>query len=214
MHNKIEEKKMSEALVLEAQKRDVLGTGSARASRKDGFITAEVYGNGKPNLSLILSESQITRLYRNRYFTSTVFAISVEGGEVYEVVPKSVQLHPVKDYVRHVDFMHLATDKQKVDVAIAFVKADISIGIKRGGFLNISKRKISLLCDVNSIPASIEVDLEKMKVGDSVHAHDLVLPEGVSLIDKTNFFVASITGKASKDDAETPQPAAATKGKK
>ncbi len=205
---------MAELVVLKAHKREVVGTGSSRAARKEGMITAEIYGHGKENVSIILPENEITRLYRKPSFTSTILQIDVDG-KSYKVLPKSVQLHPVKDLVDHADFMHLASKEQKVSVPLSFINMDKSIGIKRGGFFNISKRKVNLICDVNKIPANIEVDLEKMRIGSAVYMNDLNIPEGSKLVSSKNLFVASITGRGAKDSDEGETPAAApAKGKK
>ena len=211
---------MAELVVLKAQKREILGTGSSRAARKGGMIPAEIYGSGKENVSILLHENEVTRLYRKPGFTSTILQIDIDG-KSYKVLPKSVQLHPINDLVHHADFMHLASKEQKVSVPLLFSNMDKSIGIKRGGFFNISKRKVSLICDVNKIPANIEIDLEKMRIGSSVRAHDLEIPEGAKLISSDNFFIASITGRGAKDDSEdtdapaTPDTKApAAKGKK
>ena len=139
---------MTELVKLKAQKREELGTGNARAARRSGMVTAEIYGNGKDNVSVVLAENEMTKLYRQPGFTSTILEIDVDG-KSYKVVPKSVQLHPLNDLVRHVDFMHLAKKEQKVSVQIKFIGKEKSVGLKRGGFLNIVKRKIELLSDVN-----------------------------------------------------------------
>ena len=207
---------MAELVILKAQKREILGTGSSRALRKAGMIPAEVYGNGKENLSIALSENEVTRLYRSPSFTSRILQIDVDG-KSYKVLAKSAQLHPVSDLVHHVDFIHLASDKQKVSVPLLFQNMDKSIGIKRGGFFNISKRKVNLICDADKIPANIPFDLEKLKVGSSIKAHDLTIPEGSALVSSDNFFIASITGRGAKaDDAEETktEAAAPAKGKK
>jgi large subunit ribosomal protein L25 len=206
--------KMAELVVLKAQKREIVGTGSSRAARKEGMITAEIYGNGKENISIVMPENEMTRLYRKPSFTSTILQIDVDG-KSYKVLPKSVQLHPVKDLVDHADFMHLASKEQKVAVPLFFSNMDKSIGIKRGGFFNISKRRVTLLCDVNKIPANIEVDLEKMRVGSSVYARDLAIPEGCTLLASGDVFIASITGRGKDEEEATATTAAApAKGKK
>ncbi len=205
---------MAELVVLKAQKREIVGTGSSRAARKEGMITAEIYGNGKENISIVMPENEMTRLYRKPSFTSTILQIDVDG-KSYKVLPKSVQLHPVKDLVDHADFMHLASKEQKVAVPLFFSNMDKSIGIKRGGFFNISKRRVTLLCDVNKIPANIEVDLEKMRVGSSVYARDLAIPEGCTLLASGDVFIASITGRGKDEEEATATTAAApAKGKK
>ena len=192
---------MTELVKLKAQKREELGTGNARAVRRSGMVTAEVYGNGKDNLSVVLAENEMTKLYRQPGFTSTILEIDVDG-KSYKVVPKSVQLHPLNDLVRHVDFIHLDKKEQRVDVQVKFTGKEKSIGLKRGGFLNIVKRKIELLCDINKIPQNVSFDIEELHVGSTIRAKDLTIPEGSKMLNSDNLVIASITGRKSKDDAE------------
>lgn len=191
---------MSEMVVLAAESRDVLGTGSSRALRRSGMVPAVVYGNGGNNASVSIEEKEITKLYRKHGFTSTVIGIEI-GGKVHKVLPKAIQLHPITDLVNHVDFVYLDKDVQKVDVPIVFEGKERAVGVKRGGFFNIIFRKITLNCPVDSIPQHILIDVSNMGIGASIVADRLKLPEGCSLATKSKLVIASITGRGGKADA-------------
>ncbi len=194
---------MTEMFVLKAKNRDILGTGSSRSLRAEGWVPANVYGNGHKNLSIAVEEKEITKLYRTHGFTSKVIGVEIDG-KIHKVLPKAVQLHPITDLVNHVDLVFLDKKYQKVDVPVVFDGKERSVGVKRGGFFNIIMRKLPLLCPVDSIPLDIKIDVSNMGIGASIIANKLKLPEGCSLsTKKTKLIVASITGRGGKSDTST-----------
>jgi large subunit ribosomal protein L25 len=204
------EKKMSEAVVLLAKMRLEFGTGHARALRKNARVPAIIYGAGKKPIAISLLEKDMTKLYRKPSFTSTIINLDIDNVQ-HRVLAKAVELHPVKDIVRHVDFVFLNDKIQKLEVPIIFENKDKALGVKRGGYFNIVKRTISVLCAIDNIPKNIIIDVTNMPVGKSLKSSDLVLPEGCNLLRKDDFIIASIIGskgaKAEKDDeAELAQP--------
>lgn len=199
-----------EILVLPAQIREQTGTGPARLLRRNGMVPAIVYGAGHEPLSIALEEKEITKLYRKRHFISTVFEIEVNGKK-HKVLPKAVELHPITDIVRHVDFIFIGEKEQKMQLPVVFEGKERAIGVKRGGFFNIVKRTIPVVAPSNNIPRNVTIDVTNMYVGQSIKASSLKLPEGCTLLLNPNFVVASITGRGGKADAEEAAAAAAGK---
>lgn len=199
---------MSEMVNLSAKERTETGTGPSRALRRTGMIPSTVYGSDKKPLSIILAEKDVTRLYRKHGFTSTVIELDLNGQKL-KVLPKAVELNPINELVRHVDFVHVSEGVQKVDVPVVFEGKERSIGLKRGGFLNIIFRKIKLFCPSSNIPLNITIDISAMGIGASIRGSGLKLPEGCSLVAKNDFIVASITGRGGKDDPAAAEAAAA-----
>ncbi len=92
---------------------------------------------------------------------------------------------------------------------------DKSPGLKRGGFLNVTARKVAVVCEnEKSVPAKIDVDVGSMQVGQKIRGNDLKLPAGVKLAKNGKFLVASITGRVSKTEENPAAAAAAAKDKK
>lgn len=195
---------MSEALALMAEMRDQIGTGPTRALRKKGMVPATIYGSGNTPMSVAVEEKEITKLYRKPQFISALIELDV-AGKKYKVLPKAVQLHPITDIVRHVDFVFLDDKFQKMEVPMSFEGKEKSLGIKRGGFFNAIRRSVVLKCPVNNLPRKVTVDVSNMLIGHSIKANDVTLPDGCEFITKTNFVIATIIGKAGKTEAdETP----------
>ena len=193
---------MSELLELAAEMREKFGTGVARELRRKGMVPAMVYGAGKEVLAVSIEEKEITKHYRKPSFISTVIQIKV-GSKTHKVLPKAVELHPITDIVRHVDFVHLEEKTQRMEVPVVYDGKERALGVKRGGFFNIIKRTITLLCDVNNIPKNINIDVTNMHIGQSLKAKNIKLPEGVQLASKNDFIIATIIGrKGSKSEGE------------
>ncbi|WPY01111.1 50S ribosomal protein L25 [Candidatus Trichorickettsia mobilis] len=200
---------MSEILTLPAETREQLGTGAARALRRNGMVPAIIYGVGKKNLAIAILEKEITKLYRKPNFISTVIQLEV-GGKKHKILPKAIELHPVTDMVRHVDFIYLDSKVQKLEVPIVFEGKERSVGVKRGGFFNIVKRTITLECEVNHIPACVTIDVSEMRVGASLKAKNIELPKGCKLFCKPDLIIASIIGnRGAKADDENAAAAKA-----
>ena len=191
---------MEESNILTADIRSTLGTGPARALRLEHKVPAIIYGAGKKELAIAIQEKEITRLYRKPGFSTNIITIEVEGKK-HRVLPKSIDLHPTTDLVWHADFIYLNQKTQKVDVPIIYANKEKAVGVKKGGFFNIIKRKISLICPVDNIPANITLDVVNVAVGVSLHASKLTLPEGSILNVSPRQVIASITGRGGKADA-------------
>lgn len=193
---------MNEILELAANIRQDFGTGNARDLRRKGYVPAIVYGAGKEVLAISVEEKEITKHYRKPGFISTVVHLKI-GDQSHKVLPKDVALHPITDIVRHVDFVHLEDKIQKMAVPVVYEGKERAVGVKRGGFFNIIKRTVMLICDVNNIPKNITIDVSNMHIGHSLKASSMKLPEGSKFVAKGDFILATIIGrKGTKADAE------------
>ncbi|CAG2176549.1 unnamed protein product [Oppiella nova] len=197
---------MSEVVELIASRRTKYGTGAARALRNEGQIPAIIYGAGNSPLAISIEEKGITKHYRKPCFISTIVHLKVDN-EKYVLLPKAVDLHPIKDTVHHVDFVYLNKEIQKMEVPIIFEGKERSLGVKRGGFFNIIKRTVKLSCDVNNIPKNIVVNVTNMYIGHSIKASSITLPTGCEFVNKDDFIIATIIGrrgsKAEEENTET-----------
>ena len=129
-------------------------------------------------------------------------------------LPKDVAFHPVSDRPLHVDFLRLAADaKVHVNVPVHFINQEASPGLKRGGVLNVVRHELDLVCDPDSIPEDINIDVTGLEVGDSIHISHVTLPSGIaSAITDRDFTIATIVApsalKSEEGDAEKTEEAA------
>ena len=191
--------------VLETSLRAAFGTGAARALRRSGRLPAVIYGGSGENLSLSLDYRSVARRYFSGGFLSTPLTLSI-GGERLRVLPKHVQMHPVRDDLLHVDFLRL--DKGAViavEVPVRFLNEDKSPGLKRGGVLNVVRHTVELNCPADAIPEFIEVDLVGRDIGDSIHISAVRLPQQITpVITDRDFTIAGIVAPAVMPETEAP----------
>lgn len=187
-------------VVFQAEKREKLGSLEAKKIKKAGKIPAVIY-SAKGNINLTLDAKE----FEHEYYKGTALTSVVEldfAGKKTKVIAHKVELDPVSDHPIHVDFYNCEETKEvKAQPKLNFVNQDKSPGLKRGGFLNVVLRRVSVLCDgAKSVPNSIEVDVGSIQVGQKIRGNDLVLPAGVKLAKNGKFLVASVTGRTSKAD--------------
>ncbi len=201
---------MNEVIELASDLRTEFGTGAARALRRGKKVPAIIYGNGKETIAISIDETEITKYYRRPGFISSVMQVKI-GDNTYKILPKAVELHPVTDIVRHVDFVFLDDKIQKMQVPVVYDGKERSVAVKRGGFFNIIKRQVTLLCDVNNIPKNVTIDVLNIQIGQSIKSSSVKLPEGCSFFDKKDFILATIIGRKGKSDAADEAAEAAAK---
>ena len=183
--------------VLETRPREAFGKGAARALRRAGRLPAVVYGGKGEGVSFSLEYRSVERRWLSGGFLSTPLELALNG-ERLRVLPKQVQLHPVRDDLLHVDFLRL--DKGAViavEVPVRFLNEDESPGLKRGGVLNVVRHAVELNCPADAIPEFIEVDLAGRDIGDSIHISAVRLPQQVTpVITGRDFTIAGIVAPA------------------
>lgn len=207
---------MPDIIALSAQKRTQMGTGGARALRREGRVPATVYGAKADPVSISVDARTLGIELGKPGFFATLFDIDVDGGKE-RVLCRDLQLDPIKDSPIHIDFLRVsATSRIDVAVPVHFVNEEESPGLKRGGVLNVVRHEIELSCRADSIPSQIIVDLSGRDIGDSIHISSISLPEGVSATiadrDFTIATVAAPTVVVEPEDAAAAEAEAAAEG--
>jgi large subunit ribosomal protein L25 len=200
---------MAEAIELKGWARARSGKGGSRAERREGRIPGILYGDKQDPESISVDYRAINQQLQTGHFQSTIYLLDVDGKKT-RVIPRAVQLDPIRDFPIHVDFLRLGKDALvTVDVPVRFLNEALSPGLKRGGVLNIVRHEIPVRCPADAIPDHFEVDLTGLEIGDSVHISAVKLPEGVRpTVTERDFTVATIVGRAAEEEA-APAAAAA-----
>ena len=195
---------MSEMKKLSAVARDRVGKGAARAIRRQGMIPAVVYGTGQPPKAIAIQFKEAKKLIYDGGFMTTMFEIDIQGDKE-RVIPRDYQLDPVKDMPIHIDFFRVAKGQTvTVEVPVHFLNQETCVGIKRGGTLNVVRHTVELFVPADAIPDAIEVDIQELEMGDSLHISAVNLPKGCSpTIQDRDFTIATIATPAGfKEEAE------------
>jgi len=191
---------MAEVVEIAATARPRAGKGAARAVRREGKVPAVIYGEKREPETIAIDAKEILKVIQRGRFLSTVFDINI-GGEKRRVLPREVQLDPVKDLPIHVDFQRVgASDYVRVVVPVRFINEGASPGLKRGGVLNIVRHEVEVTCPPDRIPEYFTVDLTGLEIGRSIHISAVPLGEGVRpTILNRDFTVATIAGKKTEE---------------
>ncbi len=193
-----------------ANPRSVQGTSASRRLRLASLIPAIVYGGKDKPVNVELDHNEIYHALRKEQFHSSILEMQLEG-KSHQVLLRSVQWHPYKQIVMHVDFQRVDADKVlHTKVPLHFINADISPAVKLSAAL-ISHvfTELEIACLPSNLPQFIEVDLSKLLAGESIHLADITLPKGVSYVAHRGdanpaLATAIVKGGAADDAAATP----------
>jgi large subunit ribosomal protein L25 len=188
---------MPEIITLSAEARDRAGKGAARATRRAGRVPGIVYGGDREPTPISLEPRELSRALARRGFFATLVDLEIDGS-VQRALPREVQYHPATDKPLHIDFMRVAaTTRVTVTVPVVFINHERSIGLRRGGILNIVRHGIELNCPVDGIPEQLTFSLDGLDIGDSIHINAVALPEGCRpTIRERDFTIASIAASS------------------
>ncbi|HIG64801.1 MAG TPA: 50S ribosomal protein L25/general stress protein Ctc [Methyloprofundus sp.] len=177
---------MSSVFEFDAVSRGSAGTSSAKAIRRNGNVPAIVYGGSTEPELIELNRNEVVKRLTNEAVYSHVLKLNVDG-KVQNAILKDMQRHPAKDTIIHMDFLRInMNEKIKVHVPLHFINEETSLGVKAGGVVTHSMVELEVTCLPANLPEYIEVDLEAIDIGGSVHLSDIVVPEGIEILALTH----------------------------
>jgi large subunit ribosomal protein L25 len=202
---------MSDITTISASERERVGKGSARAARRAGLVPAVIYGDKKDPVGITMESREVTKIVHQPGIFGRLLDIDVAGTKS-TVLTRDIQFHPVSDKIMHMDFLRVSQSATvAVAIAVEFINEDKCPGIKVGGVLNVVRYEVELNCPATAIPEKITIDLEGVKIGDSIHISAIPLPDGVTpTITDRDFTVATLAspgGGVKNEDEETDEGA-------
>jgi len=179
--------------ILKATKRNSESTGQVNKLRSSGFIPAVLYGGKKNNLNISIKKLHVEDLIKTETFMSKVVDLNIDGNSE-KVLPRDISYDPISDEAIHIDFMRiLEGSKLILEIPVKFINSDKSPGLKKGGVLNIVRRKVELKCPAENIPNEIVVDLNNTEINTSLKISSVNLPENVvPTIADRDFVIATV----------------------
>lgn len=176
---------------LQADVRTKTGSGDSYRLRESGKIPAVFYGKGKENLHLSVVTRALEKILNSEKGMNTLIELQVTGKSPYTVLVRDFAADPIRRNFTHVDFVYVDVN-QKIHVNVPIILKGKPVGLKEGGILEHSIRKLDVECSPANIPSKIEVDVSGLKVGDNLHLHDLKLPEGAVAKAKQDLLIAAV----------------------
>ena len=198
---------------LEANIRDNKTKGELNAIRKNGEVPGIVYGGKDENQKVSISKKKLKYLIEKENFLSNIITLNV-GGKNINVLPREIKYHILSDDPTHVDFLRILPGvKIKIEVPVNFINHEKSPGLKRGGVLNIVRRKVELKCPSEKIPENITIDLDGVDIGESFKISSVKLDSEVTpTIQGRDFVIATLAAPTVMKEPEKPAEAETTEG--
>ena len=198
---------------LEANIRDNKTKGQLNTVRNNGGVPGIIYG-GKDQNQMITIPKKLLKVFLDKgNFFSNIISLNVNGKN-QNVLPREIKYHIISDEPTHIDFLRVLPGvKIKIEVPVNFINHEKSPGLKRGGVLNIVRRKIELKCPSEKIPESITLDLDGIDIGESFKISSVNLDPGVTpTIQGRDFVIATLAAPTVMKEPEKPVEAESAEG--
>ncbi|GJM44672.1 MAG: 50S ribosomal protein L25 [Gemmatimonadota bacterium] len=186
-----------------AEKRDRTGKGAARSTRRDGKIPGTLYGQGK-SITLRVDRAEFAKKLQEAHGENVIWDVHVDGGDALKSLAREIQHDPISRSMIHVDFQHIDMT-QVINVMVAVHLVGEPVGVRTfGGILEHMTREIEVECLPTAIPASIDVNVEDLEVGDSIHQSDLPT-DGFEFVGDGTRVIAQVAAPTVEAVAETEE---------
>ena len=192
---------------LNATSRTETGKGAARKIRAQGLLPAVIYRAGQPATSVSLDPNELETAFRRSGNRNTLVTLGVEG-KSFTCLVKVTQRDPVTANLIHVDFYEV-DDNEEVTVRVPVNPTGRAAGVTAGGKLRLIRRDLDVRCKPGSIPATVDVDVTTLQVGDFIRVSAVPAPEGTEIVAPNDFNILTVVGKrgavAEEEEAEADE---------
>src|SRR5438309_985713 len=198
---------MAQTISLAASPRQATGKGGARQARFRGKVPAVIYGHGRDTQSLELEAKALEKALTGIEPASTIIELAVEGKAAVKTLIREIQRHPIRPDIIHVDFYEIhATEKVKLKVPVHLVGNPDGVR-NAGGVLDQVTREVEIEVLPENIPDRVELDVNALQIGDSLHVRDLSIPNAKILTDAELTIATVVPPRAEEVAAPTPEAA-------
>ena len=198
---------------IDANTRENKTKGELSAIRDKGDVPAIIYGGKEKNEKISISKKLLKLTIEKENFLSNIVSLKLNGKN-QNVLPREVVYDVLTDEPIHVDFLRVVPGvKIRIEVPVEFVNHEKSPGLKRGGVLNIVRRKVELKCPSEKIPEKLTIDLDGVDIGESFKISSVKLESDVvPTIQGRDFVIATLAAPTVMKEPEKPAEAEATEG--
>ena len=187
--------------------------GELNFLKNNGNVPAIIYGGEKENEKISISKKILKIFLEKENFLSNILSLDVDG-KTQNVLPREVKFDVISDEPIHVDFLRIVPGvKIRIEVPVQFINHEKSPGLKRGGVLNIVRRKVELKCPSEKIPENLVIDLDGVDIGESFKISSIRLESDVvPTIQGRDFVIATLAAPTVMKEPEKPAEAETTEG--
>jgi large subunit ribosomal protein L25 len=200
---------MAKFVSLAADLRTTTGKGAARQARFHGKVPAVIYGHGRAAQALTVEAKALEKALTGIVPASTIIELAVDGRTTKTLI-REIQRHPIRPDIIHVDFYEIhAEEKVKLKVPVLLVGAPDGVR-NAGGVLDQVTREVEIEVLPENIPDRVELDVTALRIGDSLHVRDLVIPNATILTLRDLTIAVVVPPRAEEVVAPTPEAVAET----
>ena len=198
---------------LDANIRNTKTKGELNSLRNKGNVPAIIYGGEAQNEKISISKKILKSLIENENFLSSIINLKIDG-KIQKVLPREIKYDIISDEPTHVDFLRVVSGiKIRIEIPVKFINHEKSPGLKRGGVLNIVRRKVELNCPSEKIPENLVIDLDGVDIGESFKISSINLDSDVTpTIQGRDFVIATLAAPTVMKEPEKPAEAEGTEG--
>ena len=194
---------MATQIKINAEPRSAAGRNAVKKIKQAGFVPAVIYGAKDTAQNLQLVEHEVSKALGHASSESVLVEVALKDGPTRTALIQEVQHHPVTGRILHVDLHAVAMD-ELLTAEVPVETVGEPEGVKSsGGLLEITLRTLEIECLPGDLPTSITVDVSALKIGESLHVRDLVLPKGVNVLNDADLTVAAVAEPTVADDDTT-----------
>ena len=188
--------------------RDTKSKGEIKSLRNKGMVPGIIYGGEEPNQKISVQIKEIKNLLNKENILSNMISLNIDGKE-QKVLPRVIDFNTVTDEPIHLDFLRIVKGAKVIlEIPVKFINHELSPGLKRGGVLNIVRRKVELRCPTENIPTELVVDLNNLDIGASIKISFINLPENVTpTLQGRDFVIATVAAPTVVKEPEKPAEA-------
>ena len=200
-----------ETVNLSAKTRTETGTRAVKRLRAAGKIPAVVYGREFGDALPIEIDARELRAAMSGHSSHSIVNLTIEGRGTTSVLMHDRQLDVETKKLVHLD-LHAVNLNEEVDATVNVVAVGTAAGVKNGGILDLASREIEVRALPVNVPDHIEIDVRALEIGQALHASDLTLPSGVTLVTDPGDIIVSVLPPAKVEEpvaAEVPGTAPA-----
>jgi len=167
--------------------REITKKSVINALRRDGFVPCNLYGQDVKNVNFTLTERDLQQVLNTP--NSYIIELNIDG-TLYKAVYHAAQFHPVSDLPLHVDFLAVS-EKKPVVINVPIAITGNSEGVREGGKLILTTRKVKVSANIDKLPDNIEIDVSTLKIGKSICAGDIEV-DGVNVITSKSTIICAV----------------------
>lgn len=192
-------------LALAAHVRENKGKGAVRKLRKNNQLPAIFYGPATEPIMLTVDYPELTRITSQGKGENVILDLQIKsdhGEETRKAMLKELMVDPVNGAYLHADFYEISMDKEiTVDIPITLINTPIGV-TEGGGLLQTVRRELTVSCLPGSLIDSLDIDVSKLEIGDSIHISDIEFPEGITCSEEGHLTIAVVSAPIVEEEEE------------